>query len=244
MEDIRLLQKIGLTELEAQAYLTLLRKGRMSAGALAKSINVQRSTIYYLLDKLRGKGLIGESVQGKTNFVKATNPKILEQQAQETYNKVKEAIPKMIMNQDHDEDEVLVFKKYKGLKAAHEQMLVESKKGDEFLIFGSRAGEDISVKTYRNFYKNFNDRRVKKGITQKVVMNADLKDKIGNYYEKLAKTKVRYLDQYTPAPVVIYPTSVAIVHWKKDPSIIIIRGKGIRESFKQYFEGLWKQAKP
>lgn len=244
MENIELLQQIGLTELEAKVYLTLLKSGELSTGDLAKKLNIQRSTIYYLFERLQEKGLIVESLKGKRRLFKANNPKILEQQAQEIHKKIKEAIPEMLMSSAEDEsDEVLLFKGYKGIKAIYEEMLEDSKVGDEFLILGARGGEDVSIKTYRNFYKNFNNRRIKKKINQKIIMNLDLKKEIGDYYKNLALTEIKYLNQKTLAPIVVFPKAVAIVQWKEQPTLFLLKGNLIREFFKQYFEVMWKIAK-
>jgi len=64
----------------------LLKSGELSAGALAKKLNSQRSTIYYLTEKLKEKGFVYESLNGKTRLFKASNPKTLEKQAKETYD--------------------------------------------------------------------------------------------------------------------------------------------------------------
>lgn len=244
MDNIKLLQQIGLTELEATAYLTLLKSGELSTGDLAKKLNIQRSTIYYLFERLQEKGLIVESLRGKRKLFKANNPKILEQQAQETHKRIKEAIPEMLVGSAESEsDEVLLFKGYKGIKAIYEEMLEDSKVGDEFFILGARGGEDVSIKTYRNFYKNFNDRRVKKKIGQKIIMNSDLKKEIGDYYRKLSLTEVKYFSNKTFAPIVIFPKAVAIVQWKEKPTLFLLKGEAIVESFKQYFEIMWGVAK-
>lgn len=246
MGNIKLLQQIGLTELEAKAYLMLLKSGELSAGKLAKKLYLQRSTTYYLMEKLKAKGVIYEclNVNGKTRLFKASNPKTLEIQAQETYEKIKQAIPKFPLISSEDEtDEILLLKGYKGIKAIYEEILETSKAGDEFLILGARGGEDVSAKTYRNFYKNFNGRRIKKKINQKIIMNLDLKEKIGGYYEGLSLTKIKYSANKTFSPIVIFPKAVAIVQWKEKPTLFLLKGKLILESFKQYFEFMWKAAK-
>ena len=122
-------------------------------------------------------------------------------------------------------------------------MLAESKAGDEFLVLGARGGEDISRKTYRSFYKNFNQRRIERKVKMKIIMNIEIRKKIGQYYENLPKTKIRYLQQHTLAPIVIFPTAVAIVQWKEEPSLFLLKGSLVKESFTQFFEELWNIAK-
>ncbi|HLC71208.1 MAG TPA: helix-turn-helix domain-containing protein [Candidatus Nanoarchaeia archaeon] len=244
MEKEKLLQQIGLTAMESQTYLALLKSGSLTAGELAKKLKIQRSTAYYILGNLQQRGLVIFALRGKRKLFQAASPHILERQAHETYQKIKEALPELLTSKPAEEkEEALLFTGYKGLQAAYEQMLAESKAGDEMLVLGARGGEDISRVTYRNFYKNFNARRIKRKVNMRVIMNTDLKEKIGGYYKKLPRTKVRYLRQHTLAPIVIFPTAVAIVQWKEEPSLFLLKGSLVKESFKQFFETLWKIAK-
>ncbi|MBI2665917.1 helix-turn-helix domain-containing protein, partial [Candidatus Woesearchaeota archaeon] len=225
MEKEKLLQQVGLTAMESQTYLTLLKLGSLTAGELAKKLKIQRSTVYYILENLQQRGLVIFTLRGKRKIFQASSPHVLERQAHETYQKIKEAIPELLTSKPAGEKEAaLLFTGYKGLQAAYEQTLAESKAGDEILVLGARGGEDISRVTYRNFYKNFNARRIEKKVNMRIIMNADLKEKIGKYYKKLSRTKVRYLQQHTLAPIVIFPTAVAIVQWKEEPSLFLLKG--------------------
>ena len=244
MEKEKLLQQVGLTAMESQAYLTLLQSGSSTAGELAKKLKIQRSTTYYVLENLQQRGLVIFALRGKRKLFQASSPHILERQAYETYQKIKEAIPELLTSKPAEEkEEALLFTGYKGLQAAYEQMLAESKAGEELLVLGARGGEDVSKLTYRNFYKNFNARRIERKVNMRVIMNTDLKEKIGWYYKKLSRTKVRYLRQHTLAPIVIFSTAVAIVQWKEEPSLFLLKGSLVKESFRQFFETLWKIAK-
>lgn len=243
MDNEELLQKIGLTEVESQLYLTLLQLGPSTAGQLSKKMKVQRSTVYYVLESLQEKGLVAFTFRGKIKSFRASNPHILEEYARETYTKIKELIPTLIISESKEKEEALLFIGYKGLKAAYEQMLMECKPDDEVMVLGARGGEDISSKTYGAFYKNFNQKRIQKKVNQRVIMNKDLKIKIGKYYETLKRTTVRYLNQKTYVPIVIFPTAVAIVQWKEEPTLFLLRGHLVVDSFRQYFNSLWKIAK-
>lgn len=244
MENEQLLQQIGLTELGAKTYLTLLQLQQSTAGKLAKKLGIQRSTTYYLLDSLQKRGLIVFSLKGKRRLFQASNPHVLEQQAKETYEKIQEIVPQLVSKQPKEEkDEALLFIGYKGLSSAYEQMLLETESDEEILVLGARGGEDISKKTYRSFYQNFNRRRIQKKVDMRMIINMEIKQKIGKYYEKLPRTKIRYINQHTLAPIVIFPTAIAIVQWKEEPSLFLLRGSLVRESFKQFFDTLWRVAK-
>ena len=244
MENEELLQQIGLTQLEARAYLKLLKTTSSTAGEIAKRLNVQRSTAYYVLESLQKKGFVVFALKGKRKLFQASDPHVLERHAHETYEMIKGAVPQLAKQKPAEEkDEALLFTGYKGLRAAYEQMLAESKAGEEYLVLGARGGEDVSRRTYSNFYKNFNKRRAQKKVGMRAIINAELKKALGKYYEGFPRTKVRYIKQQTLAPIVVFPTAVAIVQWKEEPSLFLLKGTLVRDSFRQYFDMLWQVAK-
>jgi sugar-specific transcriptional regulator TrmB len=52
------LQRLGFTEYEARAYVTLLRKSRLNGYELAKESGIPRANIYTVLDKLVERGAV------------------------------------------------------------------------------------------------------------------------------------------------------------------------------------------
>lgn len=67
------LRKLGLTNYEAKAYITLIERGPMTAGALSKAAGIPYSKIYDVLSRLEGKGWIIIE-RGKPNKYKAKSP--------------------------------------------------------------------------------------------------------------------------------------------------------------------------
>ena len=92
----------------------------------------------------------------------------------------------------------------------------------------------------KSFYTRFNERVLKKGLKANIIFNETARGNIPN----VGKTgKVKYLDQTTPAEILIYKNKTAIVLLEKDPLIILIRGESIANSFKAYFGVMWIVAK-
>jgi sugar-specific transcriptional regulator TrmB len=71
-EDV--LRKLGLDPLETKGYAELHRRGAMSAGTLAKRLGVPRTTVYTMLERLSGKGLIKGSTKGGVKCYVAESP--------------------------------------------------------------------------------------------------------------------------------------------------------------------------
>ncbi|MCS7386140.1 MAG: TrmB family transcriptional regulator [archaeon GB-1867-005] len=67
------LRKLGLTNYEARAYITLVERGAMTAGSLSKASKIPYSKIYDVLSRLEEKGWIIIE-RGKPNKYKARPP--------------------------------------------------------------------------------------------------------------------------------------------------------------------------
>lgn len=69
-----LLQQAGLNEIQARAYLYLLKNGQSSPPAVAKALQLTRSNAYKILDKLTGMGLIRRTEAHKKYVYQAEDP--------------------------------------------------------------------------------------------------------------------------------------------------------------------------
>ncbi len=87
MANTKKLIELGLTEKEAEVYLTLLQSGDATADQLAKSSKLNRSTTYVQIKALIEYGLVSSFKRGKKTFFAAESPnnlvRILEQKKQQ-----------------------------------------------------------------------------------------------------------------------------------------------------------------
>src|SRR3989344_8930813 len=75
--DKEVLTQIGLTDYEAEVYLTLLANGQISAYELAEKAGLYRQVTYDSLKRLVEKGFVSSVQEGKTKLFKATDPKLI-----------------------------------------------------------------------------------------------------------------------------------------------------------------------
>ncbi len=88
------LVEIGLTELEARMYLTLLHKNAFTASELSVAARVNRTQTYDILSKLTQRGMILES-RGKVKKYSAVNPKNVLGSLKEEFDRKKNTIAKL-----------------------------------------------------------------------------------------------------------------------------------------------------
>lgn len=72
-----ILSKLDLNEEESRIYLSLLEYGGDTAGNIAKKTGIKRTTLYNVLQKMTGKGVIKRTLKYGVRYFSAENPETL-----------------------------------------------------------------------------------------------------------------------------------------------------------------------
>ncbi len=245
-----ILEDIGLTKNEIKIYLALLELGSTTTGPIIKKTGIHTSKVYDGLQRLANKGLVSYVIIANTKHFKAVNPnritdflnekksKIVEQETE-----IKKIIPELILKQRplNDETEAEIFRGWKGMETVYRMMRDNLKRGDINYVFGASKGENEEQVII--FFTKHLKILAKKRVKQKIIYNEAAR---GNIPENLKHPKlflVKHLQNTTPAEINIWLDKVMIVLLTKKPTVILINNKKVAESFKQYFEVMWKIAK-
>ncbi|MFH1770284.1 MAG: helix-turn-helix domain-containing protein [archaeon] len=248
--DLSLLEEIGLTKSEIKVYQSLLELGKSSAGPIVSKAKIASSKVYELLDKLMEKGLVTSYIDSSTKFFKAVNPDRLmdylrtKKRALDSKEKqLTTLMPELqqIFNEHVEETEVELFKGYKGLGNVFKEMINTLKKGDEFLVIGGGDSPTANKRT-KLFYENIHRKRSEKGIVLRIIFS-EARRKSLKSMALFPYTKPRYLGYGTPSTINIYKDTTILITMSPEPAAIRIKSKSITESYRIYFEKMWKEAK-
>ncbi|MBT5021783.1 hypothetical protein HOK51_11585 [Candidatus Woesearchaeota archaeon] len=238
------LEEVGFTPREIKVYTALLEIGESSVGAIIKKSGIPSSKIYETLNKLKSSGLVSTIIKQNKQFFSANSPDTILDHLDQQRNRLAETtIPKLniLQTQKLPEKESKVYEGTRGVKSIYELMLRTLKKGETLRVMGAplKAQEVMAP-----FLKNFNSRRVKSGIKMKILYEEDSKE-YAKIRKKLQHTQVKYLksEHITPAWVDIFGDYISIFDVKDKPTAFLIKDKNIADSFKNYFDLIWKQAK-
>jgi HTH-type transcriptional regulator, sugar sensing transcriptional regulator len=134
-----------------------------------------------------------------------------------------------------------VFEGIKGFKTFYEWTLKEMGKGDCIDIMGVPREANEKFQAY---LLDWNNRRIKLGIKMRILYNHDSKE-FGKEREKMKLTEVRYMKQEleTPAWIDIFKEYVVTINVHGEPICFLIKNKESADSYRKYFEVMWKQAK-
>ena len=243
--DLKLLQEIGLTNSETTVYSTLLKLGSIKVGDLMKKLTLHRSRVYEAINRLIEKGLVSYVIKNNVKFFQASDPERLlsyiEEQKEKLNEKeksVKELLPELKKKiSPITKAEAHVFEGKEGFKTIRKDVLKQKK---TLYLIGAVGKEDIFLKY---FFPNFNKLRIKNKIKWKILYDAEVK---GKTITKLKLMESRFLpkEYSSPAVINIYADKVVNVLWQEEnPVCFMIINKDIADSYRKWFELLWKYSK-
>ena len=99
------LQNFGFTEKESALYLSLAETGKATATTLTRRTNLSRSSVYFVLDSLKKRGLVSAETKNKTTYFTANHPSSLKGELE----KQQEELEKKLLSAEHLARELLPF---------------------------------------------------------------------------------------------------------------------------------------
>lgn len=237
MEKIKeTLKEFGLTDNESEVYLILLKSGNLTSSQITDKAKIHRMNVYSIIERLQEKGLVSFVLIGKRKYYEASNPKTILKLEEEKKKRIESIIPELTsqINTSKPTQEALIYKDKKGIKAVLEEV---TNSETEVYIFASGWGFN---KNFPEYYTIWHNRLVLNKVKGKMLISSKFKD-----IEILKPWECRYLpnDFVFPSTTLIYENKIFINIWGTPPLGILIKGKEIAESYRKYFEILWKMTK-
>ncbi|MEK6886908.1 MAG: helix-turn-helix domain-containing protein [Nanoarchaeota archaeon] len=231
--DRHLLENLGLTKNEAKVYLALI-EGSSKAGLLTRRTGIHRRNVYDAIEMLIQKGLVSYIKENNVKLYSAVEPNRLLEILKEKETNINTIIPELQakFNAIQEDKGTTFFRGKQALKSIFDDQL---KEGKEILVLGACPFANDVVKYYFQKYDNERKRR-------KIKVKAIFTSKVNSH---IPLSEIKYLPTQFNSPTAtnIYGNKVAIILWTEEPFAILINQKEIADSYRNYFELLWKMAK-
>ena len=233
--DKGILEKIGLAKGEIEVYLTLLKLGSSLVSKIAQEAGTHRTNIYDTLEKLKEKGLVSYVIKENIKYFSASDPEKLLDYIKEREKDIQSIMPELRAYMDFPRSEsiVEVYKGKEGLKSVLKSILKEKK---DYEVFEEEGYiQRILPHFYPQFNKQMNKSKIKVKVLTKEVKNI----------AKRSLMEIRSLPKFMsfPSATTIYGDKVAIFVWDEPYHSILIKSKQVADSYRNFFDALWKQAK-
>jgi len=240
------LEELGLSRNEAKIFLFLLKNGECTSGPIIKETRIANSRVYESLNSLISRGLVTFNVQKKGKYFQAVEPGKFLELEDERKKKIQALIPELSQLQGNEQKEtkVAVYEGFEGFKTAFKKMVDDCPVKGVINIIGF-SEQTYAIESLRIFLKNINLRSLEKKQKLRILLDLDVKKTFGLDRETEKITEVRYMPKgfISPAAMDLVEDSVYLILWEEKPFVFMIKNKRIAESFKHYFEFLWKMAK-
>ena len=232
------LRTLGLTEIEEKVYVTLLEQGPSLAGHISRKSGIHRRMVYDATDRLIKKGLVSYMIKNNRRLFEAVDPERLLQLVQEQESLVRQVLPqlKLAHSLSKEKQETTFFKGHAGVKSVFEDQINES---HEQLIL---APSPLAREIFPAYFHWFDERRKRKHIHVRMLANTAH----ASAFKDIPLAEIKYLSGIgdTLTSTVVYGGKIAIFFWDRQrPFVVLITQKEIANSYRTYFEQLWKIAK-
>lgn len=243
------LKNLGLTETEINIYLTLFELGSSLASKISKKANVERSLTYQILNSLVNRGLVSCVIKENIKYFNSVNPNKLLDLVEEEESKLQEQkqglrlMIKELKTLKIPETEVFNIEVYKGVEGFKTVMNDILKEKEDYFIIGYTAR---STEIAKYWYAHWNNKRVKQKIKRYLLIPKIVKKEEALRFPLTVTKELppKYIAPSKSSTIVYGKDKVLIfLPMKKDFSGIIIKNKEIHNSYKDFFNILWKQGK-
>jgi sugar-specific transcriptional regulator TrmB len=245
MQEQEKLIKLGLSKNEANIYLFLLKNPNITTGLIIKETGISNSRVYESLNSLISKGLVTYVIQKDGKYFNAAPPEKFLEKEEERKKRVEELVPelKKLKLDKEFKTNTMVFEGFEGFKTAFKKIIDDCPREETIHILGF-SEQPYATESLRTFLTNMNLKSAQKKHKLKILLDNSVKETLGNDREKEKNTEVRYMPKgyISPGAIDVFDNYVYIFLWEEKPFVFMIKNDKIAESFKQYFNFLWKMA--
>lgn len=245
------LLELGLTPSEIKVYLALLELGDSTRSNIVNKSGIAGSKVYDVLEKLKDKSLVSIYDQNRVRHFKPVNPsQILNyiEAKREKINKIeletKLIIPTLLLkfNSSSKKQEVELLNGLKGLEILFKEQIEILNAGETCYVIGGTKGTQEGPIVA--FFQKIHALREKKKIKTKMLYNVSQKSTTQKFYssQKYFHTETRYIKHTSPVAINVYKDRTVIIVFSDEITAIHIKSEDVAQSFKEYFNILWKPA--
>ena len=239
--DTNILKEIGLTDTEIKVYIALLEQGESLASKISGKAEVERAVTYHILEKLIRKGIVSYVIKENRKYFSAAEPEKLKSLLREKEDMLNDLIPELVKLKKSEEQplSIEVFKGKEGFKTVMED-LIRDKKPYYIIGYTGKAPEIAGF-----WYIHWNKRRVKNKVKRYLLVHkGDENIETLKYSLTEAKILPEQAIQESKTSIIIYEDDKVLLFLPlQEFAGIRIKNKEVHNSYKEYFDILWKKSK-
>ncbi len=238
-DELIALREFGLSEKEATVYLTLLREGPSTVTPLISKTQLQRGSLYDILERLIEKGIVSYVIAANRKNFQAVDPKRLLALIEAKHQRIEEALPSLLNLQKKGDTSVYILKGRKAFKSLYLEVLKDK---TVKMLMGAKGGLITALGDV--FYSQFQEIR-RNETKDKVLLVCSEKLRGSSFLAEIPFCEVRFVPEEldTPSHTLVYGNRVIIHIFEETPIAIVIESEQVTKSYTNLFNNLWRMAK-
>lgn len=238
-------KEVGFSGNATVVYGALLETGSATITTLQEKTSLHPQIIYNAIEELQREGLSSHVIERGRRRFQAGSPSLLLQVQQERLANIENILPALLLKYDQKQQQaVFVYSGNADFQKARERVIRSIPKGGCYYIVNN--GGKKFKQAMEGTYTEAERLRIKRGIYKKIVDFTDSFSEVGaptGEGEKLSE--YRYLPDIEGGPTsTLFGGDYLRINVWTDPVLtILIQNKELVESYKKYFDVLWRQAK-
>jgi len=188
-----------------------------------------------ILQKLIDKGLVSYIIQNNVKYFKPVAPEKLMQDLKEKQEELQKIMPQLIglTKFKKEKTKAEIYQGKEGMKTILKDIIRE---GKDYVVFGEEGRFQETLPIYsEQFMKKIEEENIKERVLVKE----------GQKVIKSRNSTFRYVSKeyFSPSSTVVYGNKIGIIIWSEPYLVILVENKEVADSYRNYFEMLWKIAK-
>lgn len=248
MDIDKVLQNFNFSEKEVAVYLALLELETASATQIADQSQINRSTVYVVIEALQKRGLISitKEEDSITKYVASPPERLLQLAEEETkryqglVGQIHSVLPELKSRYrgNKPRPKVRLYEGKEGLVSAYEDTLTSSEP------IRAYASIENMHKALPGYFPDYYKRRASKGISIRSIFPAteEAHQRATYNKEECRESALVPADEYSFSPEInIYDNKIVFMSLVEKFSLII-ESKELTDALKKIFELSWKEA--
>jgi sugar-specific transcriptional regulator TrmB len=250
--NTEILEQIGFSKGEIKVYFAMLELGQSTIGPISKKSGVTISKVYPAIEKLAKKGLSNYIIKSGTKYFQASSPNTIISYLDEKKElieiekkEINKIIPQIEAKQKLalDSQNAEVYETFDGIRTLYNEIIQTLEENKDDFIGFTLGEEEYAFKESEHFFNEYDTKRRERGINVKLLGF----DKQRSFLKKATKEDknitIKFLPYKLPTGVIIFGDKVATLTWQEIPRAFVIQSKQVADSYRKFFEDMWKQAK-
>ena len=242
MQPRAVLEGLGYTRDEAEAYLAALELGESHVSDIAKRLRRPLSSVQAVMEKLHKDGLVNFYVLKRYKYWAAESPERLVTRLRERIDSVQAVIPQLkdLQRRHAEKPRVRIFEGVDEIRLIYDDMLAEQRH-----ILGVIPWDEWIELLGRRFMDGFIERRMQHSLRIRLLTPRTAVAEELHARDAREDRETRFLPETMPTRItmLIYGTKVAFASLNATlPTAVIIDDPDMCETFTTFFEGVWVQS--